>query len=175
MSDPNLIEDLRLLAPPGYAWLVALALALMLVASAILLWRARRRPAAAIPGRGGPPSWDLALAALERLTPLLSPQHSREYGIESTAILRCYIETRYGLHAPRLATEEFLVAARDSSALPGEHRASLDRFLALCDLFKFGRYQASADELQQLHAAAVAFVLASRPEVPGATTPEDRA
>ena len=103
MSDPNLIEDLRLLAPPGYAWLVALALALMLVASAILLWRARRRPAAVVPGRDGPAPWDLALAALERLTPLLSPQHSRAYGIESTAVLRCYIETRYGLHAPRLA------------------------------------------------------------------------
>jgi hypothetical protein len=172
MSDPHLIEDLRLLAPPGYAWLAVLALAIGLLAGVILLWRAARRPAATAPGLEGPASWDLALAALEQLAALLSPQHSRQYGIESTAILRRYLETRYGLHAPRLATEEFLAAARDSAALPAEHRTSLGRFLALCDLFKFGRYLASADELQQLHAAAVAFVLASRPDAAPATTPK---
>ena len=172
MSDTNLIEDLRLLAPPGYAWLVALALAIVLVPSVILIWRAVRRPRAAVPGPAGPASWDLALAALEQLAALLSPQHSRQYGIESTAILRRYIETRYGLRAPLLATEEFLVAARNSAALPAEHRTSLGRFLALCDRFKFGRYLASAGDLQQLHAAAVAFVLASRPDGSQATTPE---
>jgi hypothetical protein len=47
--------------------------------------------------------------------------------------------------------------------LPADHRVSLREFLELCDLLKFGRYLASATELGPLHAAAVAFVIASRP------------
>ena len=75
--------------------------------------------------------------------------------------MRAYIEQRYGLRAPRLATEEFLRAASQAPELPPEHRPSLGRFLEHCDLFKFGRYQASASELGELHAAAIRFVMAS--------------
>ena len=103
---------------------------------------------------------------------MLCAEHSREYGIQSTGVLRCYIEARYLLPAPRLATEEFLIEAGKSPALPADHRASLGRFLELCDLCKFGRAVASAEELRQLHAAAVAFVLASRPESPTQAPPE---
>lgn len=163
MNDTNLIEDLRLLSPPNYGWVLIVALVVAIVLLAILISRALRRPAQTALATAGPEPWTIALEALERLAPLLCTERSRAYGIAATGVLRSYIETRYGWHAPRLATEEFLVAAGASPALPAEHRASLGRFLELCDLFKFGRYVASADELQQLHAAAVAFVLASRP------------
>ena len=173
MTETNLIEDLRLLAPPNHGWLLALGAAIVLVLALFLALRAaRRHPSALAADAPGPVLWETALAELERLVPLLLTEHSREYGIQSTTVLRRYIEARYLLPAPRLATEEFLVAAGKSPALPADHRASLGRFLELCDLFKFGRCFASADELRQLHAAAVAFVLASRPENPAQTTSE---
>ncbi len=166
MNDTNLIEDLRLLSPPNYGWVLIVALVVLALVVAVLISRTFRRPAPTALATARPEPWTVALDALERLAPLLCTERSRDYGIAATGVLRSYIETRYGWHAPKLATEEFLIAAGTSPVLPAEHRASLGRFLELCDLFKFGRYVAAADELQQLHAAAVAFVLASRPPNP---------
>ena len=114
----------------------------------------------------------MALAELERLTPLLNREHSRDYAIQSTGILRRYIEARYALRAPKLATEEFLVMAESRPPCPRITAPACEHFLELCDLLKFGRYLASAAELEPLHAAAVAFVLASRPASPAKALPE---
>jgi hypothetical protein len=169
MTETNLIEDLRLLSPPDLRWLLAVLAAAVLALVGLGLWRrlARRAALPGPPTVAGAPPWETALAALERLSPLLRPESSRDYGMAATTVLRGYIEDRYGLHAPRLATEEFLVTAAGSGALPASHRASLGRFLSGCDLFKFGRFTGTPEELRALHAAAVDFVLASRP---GATT-----
>jgi hypothetical protein len=167
MTETNLIEDLRRLSPPDYSWLEAI---LLMVLFGVGLYAVRRflrgRRAVELPILAGTALWDSALAQLEALTHLLTSEQSREYGIRSTGILRGYIEARYALRAPTLATEEFLVSALSSPALPREHRASLGTFLERCDLLKFARYVGSADELRQLHAAAVAFVVASRPPTP---------
>jgi len=166
MNETNLIEDLRLLAPPQNGWVFGL-IAALLGGSALawVLWRRSRRPIQPAPSpRGDSAAWETALAALEGLASLLDPDRSRDYGIAATTILRRFLESRYQLHAPRLTTAEFLAAARASPALPATHQTALERFLEPCDLCKFGRYRATLEELQQLHAAAVAFVLESRPE-----------
>jgi len=163
MNTTDLIEDLRLLSPPSYGIWLALGAAAILALGILLLARRFRRAAHATAKIPGPELWDVALAELEHLTPLLNRERSRDYAIQSTGILRRYIEARYTLRAPKLATEEFLALAKESPALPAEHRAGLRHFLELCDLLKFGRYLAPAAELEPLHAAAVAFVLASRP------------
>jgi hypothetical protein len=164
MNSTNLIEDLRLLSPPAHGGWLALAVAGVLVCSLFLVLRRARHSAADIAFQAaGPEPWKLAIADLERLAHLLNGEHSRRYAIQSTGILRRYIETRYSLRALRLATEEFLVLAKDSTALPSDHRGSLSRFLTMCDLLKFGHYLATPEELEALHAAAVGFVLASRP------------
>lgn len=172
MTETNLVEDLRLLAPPSYDW--ALGLALALVAATALVWILRRsaRPRHEHASTAAPDAaaWNQALSELERLTPLLCPDRSREYGIASTTILRRYLEARYGLRAPLQTTEEFLVNAASSPRLPAADRDGLAEFLRLCDLFKFGRFVASAAELGQLHAAAVAFVLRSQPAPAAAPT-----
>jgi hypothetical protein len=169
MTDTNLIEDLYLLSPPDHRWALAAALAALGVLVLVLALRwLRRRPAAVPAARDSAviPPWETALAELERLAPLLRPEASRDYALAATAILRGYIEARHGLRAPRLATEEFLAVAGQAAELPPAHRESLARFLACGDLFKFGRYTATSAELRQLHAAAVDFVLASRPTAP---------
>jgi hypothetical protein len=164
MSTTNLIEDLRLLTPPRYGvWLALVLSAILILALWLIL---RRRPGAecgTVVDSTGPEPWALALSELERLTHLLASEHSREYAIQSTGVLRRFIEARYSLRAPKLTTEEFLVAAGQAPELPADHRARLRRFLELCDLLKFGRYRATTGELATLHEAAVTFVMASRP------------
>jgi hypothetical protein len=165
MSTTNLIEDLRLLSPPSYAWLLWLAVALLGLGVAWWLWRrfgTRTAPPQTTPA---PDVWEETLRELERLLPLLRPDQSRAYAIASTSLLRRYLERRFGIEAPRLATEEFLLAARQSPALPEPHRVRLGDYLRLCDLLKFGRAVAETPELLQLHEAAVEFVSTSKPAV----------
>jgi hypothetical protein len=175
MKPTNLIEDLRLLSPPAYGAWLALAITGVLVCSLVLLVRRRRSATDVAAQAAGPEAWEVAMADLERLAHLLNGEHSREYAIQSTGILRRYIETRYSLRSPKLTTEEFLVLAKGSPALPADHRADLRRFLELCDLLKFGRYLATTEELEALHSAAVAFVLASRPVPVRIARPESTA
>lgn len=167
MSSSDIIEDLRMLSPPNYAgwWFAAVA---ALLAVGIFLVLRRKRGTQGLRGEAalGLSPWELALAELERLLPLLNRGYSRDYSIASTKILRHYIEQRYGILAPKLATEEFLKSCGESAVIPNAHRPSLQRYLDACDLMKFGRYTASAGELESLHEAAVEFVLASRPQEP---------
>jgi len=166
MNTTDLIEDLRLLSPPNYGvWLALGIAALMTLGFLLLIRRWIRRKQTDISNVSGPELWDVALTELEHLIPLIRRERSRDYAVQSTAILRRYIEARYSLRAPKLATEEFLALAKDSPTLPAEHRAGLGHFLELCDLLKFGRYLATATELEPLHGAAVAFVLASKPVI----------
>jgi hypothetical protein len=163
MTETNLIEDFRLLHPPNFAWM--LWLALVAVAVAALIWLTRRRTSSATCSEpvNSLAVWDETLRELERLLPLLRPDQSRAYAIASTHLIRRYLERRHGLAAPRLATEEFLAAARHSAALSEADRARLEEYLRWCDLLKFGRARAETTELQHLHEAAVEFVSASRP------------
>lgn len=164
MRDPNLIEDLRRLHPAEFGWIGWLAVAVG--AALVLGWWMRRsrkmqpRDAGAAPI---PDAWAEALRALERLAARLVPAESRAYGIAATDVLRRFVERRYGLEAPRLTTSEFLLVARGCEAMPGPAREGLERFLAACDWMKFGRAQAEGVELERMHEAAVAFVLAAKP------------
>ncbi len=179
MNQTNLIEDLRLLAPPNHTWMVVAVLSVLIVVALVVFWRRHRRAAPAGTSRitvGAEDIWAAALAELERLAPLLRPEASREYGIASTGVLRRFVEQRYGLHAPRLATEEFLWVAQEAGGLPAEARQQLGEFLALGDLFKFGRYSATSEELRAIHTAAVRFVMVTRPTAasPDGESPPDR-
>jgi hypothetical protein len=167
MRDTNLIEDLRLLHPPdwnGAGWIAA-ALLVLATAGLWFAWRNRKQPIAVTS-----PSADEALAAwaeamreIERCSALLRTELSREYAIAATGVVRRYLERRFGLHAPRLTTEEFFAAVRVAGSLPEAHRGSLGDYLTLCDLMKFGRALAESAELQQLHQAAIRLIVESRP------------
>ena len=171
MTETNLIEDLRELTPPDYGWIWLALLGIALVLSGLLLFR-RKRAADSATGSiaAATDPWGVTLAELDRLTALLVPARSREYAIRSTEVLRGFIEARYGQRAPTQTTEEFLATASIASWLPSHERTGLSRFLELCDLLKFGRFTASTEELKQLHAAAVAFVISAKPPEPPSGT-----
>jgi hypothetical protein len=104
-----------------------------------------------------------ALAELERLFALVDREESRPYAIESSAIIRRYIEARFALSAPTQSTEEFLEVARRSPRLDPMHKTLLGEFLRVCDLLKFAKTLANRTELAQLHEAAVSFVKETQP------------
>ena len=74
------------------------------------------------------------------------------------AIVRTYVEQRFGLRAPEMTTEEFLgVSARDAR-LAGSHRGLLGQFLGECDLVKFARHVPTVNDGERALAAATRFV-----------------
>ena len=167
MNPPTeLIDDLRLLEAPE-PWRINYPLIAAIVLAAAFIWwlvRTRRANMAAQAALGAAAQAHAdALAELERLFALIDSEQSRPYAIESSAIIRRYIEVRFHLEAPKRSTEEFLAEAQRSPRLAPESQALLADFLQCCDLLKFARTFASRNELVQLHDAAVRFVKATAP------------
>jgi hypothetical protein len=102
----------------------------------------------------------LALAALQRLQQqdLIGTPHIETFYIQLSAIIRRYIEWRFGLRAPEQTTEEFLAVVLASGGLLAAHRDLLSRFLQHCDLVKFARHEPTPDDMQQTFDSARTFV-----------------
>jgi len=165
LADAELIDDLRLLEPPEpfriNPWLLAAIVAVLLLIWLFIRYLRATRGARA-QAHAAQQAYTDALEDLERLFALVDREESRPYAIESSTIIRRYIETRFELSAPRRSTEEFLVEAQQSPKLPPAHQASLREYLRICDLLKFARTLANRTELTQLHEAAVSFVKETR-------------
>jgi hypothetical protein len=119
-------------------------------------WRRRRMPAA--PPRQ--PAHLVALEALRRLQrdDLIRQQRVEEFYVRLSAIVRHYIEWRFGLRAAEQTTEEFLAVVLTTDELIAAHRSLLSTFLEHCDLVKFARHQPTAHDMQQALASAHTFI-----------------
>ncbi len=168
MNPPTeLIDDLRLLEAPEPFHLPYWPVFVSLVAIVLIGWiiRARRANNAAQSGADAlREAHANALAELERLFALIDSEQSRPYAIESSAIIRRYIEVRFDLAAPKRSTEEFLTEAQHSPKLAPEYQTLLADFLQCCDLLKFARTFADRNELVRLHDSAIHFVKEAAPE-----------
>lgn len=160
------IRDITGPVPIADPWLAALAVAGGLAVLALLwlgvrAWRAKRRHALTPEAR--------ALARLAAARRLLAPGLTREYGVAVSDAIRVYIEERFAARAVHRTTEEFLfdLAASGASVL-ANRRPLLSRFLEHCDLAKFARAPLAADEMEALHASALAFVREAGEAVPEA-------
>lgn len=133
-----------------------------LVLAAARLLRRINAPAAAAPP---PPPDVVALEALTRLRRhrLAEPEERVQWYVALSAIVRTYIEGRFGLRAPEMTTEEFIVAVQRDSRLSPEHRRLLGEFLAECDLVKFARVLPDIDAAERAYEAARRFVSDTRP------------
>jgi Domain of unknown function (DUF4381) len=102
---------------------------------------------------------EIALQYLEEVRPLLDPDHTREYCVEASKILRRYLEERFHVQAPQLTTEEFLhQMAESSEALPAPRRTLLADFLQHYDLARFAGWYYCRPDLEAMHLSAVEFV-----------------
>jgi hypothetical protein len=117
----------------------------------------------------GPPPRPAHEIAFEELQALIAEDLPGQGEIKAfyqrlSAILRRYIENRFGVHAPGQTTEEFLVwqSRHAESRLPREHQGLLTTFLRHCDLVKFAELQPSLEEIQQTFDSCKTFILETR-------------
>jgi len=90
------------------------------------------------------------------------PDAVERFYVQLSAIVRDYLEDRFGLRAPELTTEEFLAEAGRSADLSQGHQALLNDFLRRADMVKFARLIPEADELDAAVKAASRFLEETR-------------
>jgi hypothetical protein len=142
---------------PYYA--VAGGLAALLALGWLLYRILNRAPrtAAAPPPR---PAHEVARTALAELRRrgLIEGGRFKEYYSTLSDIVRAYVERRFGVRAPEMTTEEFLLASARNGVLLGPHRALLGTFLSESDLVKFARHLPTIADSERAWEAAVRFV-----------------
>ena len=144
-----------------------------LMALAVAVWfgvRARRRARGTpVPAAGSPPPspHEQALKALAALRgrELIQTHQVEPFYRELSAIVRRYIEERFGLRAPERTTEEFIREATGSGLLAEPHRELVQRFLEQCDLVKFARLRPFPADMTLAFEAAVRLVRETRQQV----------
>ena len=192
-ADGTEVTDIRDIKPllrvgSGRPWLWWLGLAVAVLALAIAAWWWRRRR-----GSGGDapevpriPPYDLAIQELERLrrTDLSNLRELRRYYFAVSAVVRAYVEGRFGLNATDLTTEEILSrlgapgwrdpapsanqSVRPSSGarmalirLDPVQARRLERFLVATDQVKFAAHLPLPEEIDRTYEQALGFVRAT--------------
>jgi hypothetical protein len=117
-------------------------------------WRRRRRRLLA-----PPTPLEHAERRLAAVRQWMTPADAPRFAVEISAIVREYIEQRFGVGATLLTSEEFLrrLLASSDATLVGQ-RGRLPAFLQQCDLAKFAGSGLTRDAMESLHAEACSFV-----------------
>jgi len=140
-------------------WLAAGTLLGLIALGAGLFWLLNRRQQT-IAARPVTPPHEIAYAELARLQRLGLTQQGafKEYYSGLSAIVRTYVEQRFGVRAPEMTTEEFLVRSARKGELQGQHRGLLGGFLGESDLVKFAKHLPTIDDSERAYDAAKRFV-----------------
>ncbi|TVQ76075.1 MAG: hypothetical protein EA380_09420 [Phycisphaeraceae bacterium] len=124
--------------------ITTIALGGVLLGGAVIALALRRRS-------GGPAPESCDAAALRRLdelgrSGLIHEDTMDRFYLELTAILREYIEQRFGVNAPDRTTQEFLRDAALAAVLTDEEHEELGALLEHADAVKFARAGVGRDE-----------------------------
>jgi hypothetical protein len=152
-----LVESLDLALPPvPVPWgLVAAIVAGLLLAAAVVWWLLRcRRIRLATPI---PPDV-LALRDLEAVERESAALDANRFALRVSAVMRVYLDGRFGLRAPTLSTEDFLAEAAESPRLDDMDRSVLEAFLFQCDRVKFAQADLQEAERRALCQETRGFV-----------------
>ena len=156
-------------APPRVGRLLLFA-ALAIVAAgaaAALAVIARRRAARSAARAAIVPPHEAALRALRELAADdLLHRDLLAFHTAVAAIVRRYLEQRFGVQAPERTTEELMFILNGGSWLDDPQRRALHAFLAQCDQVKFARARPTGVASQDLLETATDLVQATRPASP---------
>ncbi len=161
------IRDIKRPVPVPFDWTPVLlgagVLAVLALLGGTVVWWVRRWNAPA-------PILELPadVEALEALARLRDRRFDDAVALAAwyvalSGVVRTYIERRFGVRAPEMTTEEFMVAVQRDSRLVPSHREQLAGFLADCDLVKFARHVPDAEAADRAYEAARRFVTETRP------------
>lgn len=160
-KEASLRDIAPMLQPPPHVWWPVTAVLVVIVLAAIVLWFRRRGRQNEVPAPLAPDEQALArLSALEQQL-LGVPGEEKRFYTELSSVVREFIEARYGVRAPELTTEEFLVQCSDAGPLAASDVERLNVFLAQCDLVKFAGYELGVGRARESIASARAFIAKS--------------
>ncbi len=128
---------------PIWWWIIGVTLGTLAVALAARRLARRRPGQAPIPALEEPlvPAHIWALGELDRLIAerLVARGQVQEFYYRVNALLREYIERRFGMMAGEQTSEEFIRSLRDSHQLQSVHKTVLQQFVDACDPVKYAR------------------------------------
>jgi hypothetical protein len=143
---------------PWFKWVALAGGAVVVIAGGIFISRRRKRLAVATAGALTEPAAAVALRNLARWDDLQDEAQFRAAVAAISTTIRLYIEGRFGLHAPRLTTEEFWAALRTTKSVPQKFEHFLESFMRECDAIKYAGQTLTLVQLKALLAAANNFV-----------------
>lgn len=157
-------------APPRVGRLLLLAalavVAAGVAAAAVVILRQRAARSAA--RAAIVPPHEAALSALRELAADdLLHRDLLAFHTAVAAIVRRYLEQRFGVRAPERTTEELMFILAGGNWLDDPQRRALHAFLAQCDQVKFARARPTEVASQDLLDTATDLVQATRPASPG--------
>jgi hypothetical protein len=165
MAATNTLRDIKppVEIPGSWAWLgwVALALLVLAIIAAIVVWLTLRKRRVQPPPVPVTPPHEVARRRLQDALALLD--QPRPFCTEVSDTIRIYLENRFHLRAPERTTEEFLAELQDSPLLTPDQELSLGDFLQSCDLVKFARYEPNRPELDVLWNSASRLIDETEP------------
>ena len=163
------IHDIRPIRDPGpdpaplvYGAAALAAAALMALLAYLWRWRRRRLKGGIAPAL---PPHRAALSALDELADVGGIEGRRFY-FRLSAVLRRYLEERYGLSAPGMTIEE-LLPEMDRLPIDRSRRASLKHLLSDAEPVKYAGGAASVDRMERDLRLARDFVRETVPVADG--------
>ncbi len=151
---------------PRSRWLWgALAALAVLVAAFLALRRFLTTPRTILHMPKPVPPYQIALDALDALRAKgwIETLAIEPFYVELSAIVRRYLEGRFGLRAPERTTEEFIRDALTSRKLSDAHQNLVAGFLEQSDLVKFARHAPGQGDMRNALDSATALVRETMP------------
>ncbi len=158
------LRDIRgpVLLPTKTPWLLygGATLILLLVSSALFIFLKNRK-------KNSAPEitpWDRALNGLKHAAGLKTGQPLR-YTEQVSAVLREYVESRFGFKITRQTSTEFLRALKEqeNNGIPSNWYDSLKTCFHLCDLAKFAHRIPDPEDVEIMEQSIISFIEQTRP------------
>ena len=142
LIDKNLVAVDQEKQSPTLVISIVIAFLILITFMVIKWFRQRRKEVIIIP------PWTLALSALSELESRF-PVAFELFYVQSTDILRQYIESLYELPATERTTPEFISMLANDKLLMPTTKKVLTNFLKQADMIKFAKQSSSAEQMQE--------------------------